>query len=122
MTCRGSPSPHTPTVPIDSPFAARTHRLDMQCPTDPGCRRAVAALAPTIASMGDPILGQVRGKVRARLHSDIRLTDYHISRHVFSSFKRLTHRQGIHPGSKSIDHHRSCYQYEYNQCLTSREC
>jgi hypothetical protein len=61
----------------------------MQCPTDPGCRRAVAALASTIASMGDLDLGQVRGKVRARLHSGTRLTGYHISRHVFSTFKRL---------------------------------
>jgi hypothetical protein len=62
----------------------------MQCSTDPGCRRAVAALAPTIASMGDPISGQVRGKVRARLHLGTRFTGYHISRHVFSTFKRLT--------------------------------
>jgi hypothetical protein len=62
----------------------------MQCPTDPGRRRAVAALAPTIASMGDPVLGQVRGKVHARLHSGTRLTGYHISRHVFSTFKSLT--------------------------------
>ena len=68
MTCRGTPSPHTSAVPIDSPFAARAHRLGMQCPTDPGCRRVVAALAPTIASMGDPVSGQVRGKVRTRLH------------------------------------------------------
>jgi hypothetical protein len=66
-------------VPIDSSFAARAHRLGMQCPTDPACRCAVAALAPTIASMGDHVLGQVRGKVRVRLHSGTRLTDYHIS-------------------------------------------
>jgi hypothetical protein len=62
----------------------------MQCPTDPGCHRAVAALAPTIASMGDPVSGQVRDKVRARLYSGTRLTGYHISQHVFSTFKRLT--------------------------------
>jgi hypothetical protein len=62
----------------------------MQCPTDPGCRRAVAALAPTIASMGDLVSGQVRGNVRARLHSGTRITGYHISRHVFSTFKHLT--------------------------------
>jgi hypothetical protein len=37
----------------------------MQCPTEPGYRRAVATLAPTIASMGELVLGQVRGKVRA---------------------------------------------------------
>jgi hypothetical protein len=62
----------------------------MQCPTDPDCRRAVAALAPTIASMGDPVSGQVRDKVRVWLHSDTTLTGYHISRHVFTTFKRLT--------------------------------
>jgi hypothetical protein len=77
-------------VPIDSSFAARAHRLGMQCPTDPGRRRAVAALAPTIASMGVHVSGQVRDKVHARLYPGTRLTGYHISRHVFSTFKRLT--------------------------------
>jgi hypothetical protein len=57
---------------------------------DPGCRRAVTALVPTIASMGDPVSGQVREKVRARLHLGTRFSSYHISRHVFSTFKRLT--------------------------------
>jgi hypothetical protein len=89
-TCRGTPSPHISTAPIDPPFAARAHRLGIQCSTNPGCRRAVTALVPTIASMGDPVLGQVRSKVRARLHSGTRLTGYHISQHVFSTFKRLT--------------------------------
>jgi hypothetical protein len=134
-TCRGTPSPHTSTVPIDSPFAARAHRLGIQCSTDPGYRCAVTALVPTIASMGDLVSGQVRRKVRARLHSGTRLISYHISRHVFSTFKRLTqvsthkslilfpsHGQGIHSGSKSIDHHRSHYQDVYSQCLTSRKC
>jgi hypothetical protein len=90
MTCRGTLSPHMPTVPIDSPFAARAHHLGIQCSTDPSCRRAVTALVPTIASMGDPVSGQVRRKVRARLHSGTRHTSYHISRHVFSTFKCLT--------------------------------
>jgi hypothetical protein len=126
-TCQGTPSPHTSTIPINSPFAARAHRLGIQCSTDPGCHRAVTALVPTIASMGDPVSGRVRRKVRARLHSGTRFTGYHISRHVFSTFKRLTqvsthHGQGILPGSKSIDHHRSLYQDEYNQFLTSCEC
>jgi hypothetical protein len=89
-TCRGTPSPHTSTVPIDPLFTARTHRLGIQCSTDPGCRRAVTALVPTIASMGDPVSGQVRSKVRVRLHSGTRLTGYHISRHVLSTFKCLT--------------------------------
>jgi hypothetical protein len=90
MTCQGTPSPHMSTVPIDSPFAARPHRLGVQCSTDPGRRRAVAALVPTISRMGDPASGRVRDKVRARLHSGTRFTGYHFSRHVFSTFKRLT--------------------------------
>jgi hypothetical protein len=73
-TCRGTPSPHISTVPIDSSFAARPHRLGIQCFTDPGHRCAVAALVPTISRMGDPVSGQVRGKVRARLHLGTRLT------------------------------------------------
>jgi hypothetical protein len=89
-TCRGTPSPHMSIVPIDSPFAVKTHRLGIQCSTDPGCHRAVTALIPTLASMGDPVLGRLRGKVRAWLHSGTRLTGYHIFRHVLSTFKRLT--------------------------------
>jgi hypothetical protein len=76
--------------PIDSPFAARTHRLGIQCSTNPNCRRAVTTIVPTIASMGDPVSGRVRGKVRARLHLGTRFIGYHISRYVFSTFKRLT--------------------------------
>jgi hypothetical protein len=89
-TCRGTPSPHISIVPIDPPFMARAHRLGIQCSTDPGCHRAVTTLVPTIASIGDPVSGQVRSKVCARLHSGTRLTGYHISRHVFSTFKLLT--------------------------------
>jgi hypothetical protein len=63
----------------------------MQCPAKPGCRRAVTALPPTIASIGDHVSRQVRGKVRAQLHSGTRLTGYHIFRHVLSTSKRLTH-------------------------------
>jgi hypothetical protein len=90
MICSATTFPHISTVPIDSPFAARAHRIGIQCSTDPGCRRAVTALVPTIANMGDPVSRQVRRKVRARLYSGTRLTGYHISRHVFSTFKRLT--------------------------------
>jgi hypothetical protein len=75
-TCRDTPSPHISTVSIDSPFVARTHCLGIQCSTDPGCRRAVTALVPTISGMGDHVSGQVRGKVNALLHS--------------GTFKRLT--------------------------------
>jgi hypothetical protein len=53
------------TVPYNSPFAARPHRLGIQCSTDPGCRRTVTSLVPTIASMGDLVSGRLRGKVRA---------------------------------------------------------
>jgi len=88
--CQGTPTPHMTTVPIDSPFASRPHRLGIQCSTDPGCRRAVTALVPTIASMGDPVSGRMRDKVRARLHSGTRFTGYHFSRHVLSTFKSLT--------------------------------
>jgi hypothetical protein len=89
-TCRGTPSPHISNVPIEPPFAARAHRLGIQFSTDRGCRRAVTALVANIASMGDPVSGQLRSKVRAQLHSGTRLTGYHISRHVCSTFKRLT--------------------------------
>jgi hypothetical protein len=89
-TCQGTSSPHMSTVPIDSPFTARAHRLGIQCSTYPGYRRALTALVPTIASMGDLVSGQVRGKVHARLHLGTRFTGYHISRHMFSTFKRLT--------------------------------
>jgi hypothetical protein len=50
----------------------------------------VTALVPTIASMGDPVSGRMRDKVRARLHSGTRFTGYNISRHVLSTFKSLT--------------------------------
>jgi hypothetical protein len=89
-TCQGTPTPHMSTVPIDSPFASRPHRLGIQCSTDPGCRRAVTALVPTITSMGDPVSGRMRDKVRARLHSGTRFIGYHFSRHVLSMFKLLT--------------------------------
>jgi hypothetical protein len=89
-TCQGTPTPHMSTVPIDSSFAARAHRLGIQSSTDPGCRRAATALVPTIASMGDPVSGRVRDKVRARLHSGTRFIGYNISRYVLSTFKRLT--------------------------------
>jgi hypothetical protein len=88
--CQGTPTPHMTTVPIDSLFAFRPHRLGIQCPTDPGYRRAVTALVPTIASMGDPVSGRIRDKVCARLHSGTRFIGYHFSRHVLSTFKRLT--------------------------------
>ena len=87
----GALRPHThqpsPSIPRQQ---IRAHRLGVQCLTDPDCRRAVTALVPTIASMGDPVSGRMRDKVRARLHSGTRFTGYHFSRHVLSTFKSLT--------------------------------
>ena len=83
--------PHThqpsPSIPWQQKGA---HHLGIQCHTDLGCRRVVTAFVPTIASMGDPVSGRVRRKVRAQLHSGTRFTGYHISRHVLSTFKSLT--------------------------------
>jgi hypothetical protein len=59
----------------------------------------MTAIAPTIASMGDHVSGQVRSNGCARLHVGTQIIGYHISRHVFNTFKRLTH------GSMSIDNH-----------------
>jgi hypothetical protein len=64
--------------------------LVYNAPIVPGCHRATAALVPTIASMGEPVLGPVRGKVCEQVQLGTRFTGYHISRHVFSTFKRLT--------------------------------
>ena len=74
-TWRGTPSPHTSIVPIDSPFAARAHCLGIQCSTDPDCRRAVTALVPTITGMGDHVSDRVRGKVYCQVQLGTRLTD-----------------------------------------------
>jgi hypothetical protein len=65
----------------------------------------MTALVPTIASMGDPVLVCVRGKVRARLHSGTRFTGYHISRHVFSMFKRLSTHESLIPFHVSWTRH-----------------
>jgi hypothetical protein len=37
--------------------------LAYNAPIVPDCRRATAALVPTIGSMGEPVSGPVRGKV-----------------------------------------------------------
>jgi hypothetical protein len=88
MTCRGTPSPHTSTVAIDS--LATEQRSRSWRTIVPGCRCATAALVPTIASMGEPVSGPVRGKVCGQVQSGTSLIGYHIFRHVFSTFKRLT--------------------------------
>jgi hypothetical protein len=64
--------------------------LAYNAPIVPGCHRATTALVPTIASMGGPISGPVRGKVCGQVQSSTRLIGYHIPRYVFSTFKRLT--------------------------------
>jgi hypothetical protein len=68
-TWRGTPSPHTSTVPIDSPSTDQGSPLGVQCLTDPNCRRAVTALVPTITGMGDHVSGCMRGKVCCQVHS-----------------------------------------------------
>jgi hypothetical protein len=74
-TWRGTPSPHTSTVAIDSPPTDQGSPSCVQCLTDPDCRRAVTALVPTITGMGDHVSGRVRGKVCCQVHSGTRLTD-----------------------------------------------
>jgi hypothetical protein len=74
-TCRGTPSPHTSTVPSIPRQQIRAHRLRVQCLTDPECRRAVTALVPTITGMGDHVSGRVRGYVHCQVQSGTRLTD-----------------------------------------------
>jgi hypothetical protein len=75
--------PHThqpsPSIPRQQ---NRAHRLGVQCFTDPDCRRAMTTLVPTITGMGDHVSGRVRGKVCGQVHSG--------TRHVLSTFKRLT--------------------------------
>jgi hypothetical protein len=89
--CGEALRPHThqpsPSIPRQQRGA---HRLGIQCLTDPDCRRTVTALVPTITGMGDHVSGRVRRAICCQVHSGTRLTDYHISRHVLSTFKRLT--------------------------------
>jgi hypothetical protein len=84
--------PHThqpsPSIPWQQ---IRAHRLGVQCLTDPDCCRAVTALVPTITGMGDHVSGRMRGYVCWQVQSGTRLTDLPYSRHVLSTFKRLTH-------------------------------
>jgi hypothetical protein len=58
----------------DPTYVNRPHRFPVRVQASPPwhtiLRRAVTALVPTIASMGDPVSGRVRDKVRARLHSE----------------------------------------------------
>jgi hypothetical protein len=56
--------PHTYQLSPSIPWQQnRTHRLGVQCLTDPDCRRAVTALVPSITGMGEHVSGRVRGKV-----------------------------------------------------------
>ena len=74
-TWRGTPSPHTSIVPIDSLATDQGSPPWRTCLTNPDCRRAVTALVPTITGMGDHVSGHVRGKVCCQVHSGTRLTD-----------------------------------------------
>jgi hypothetical protein len=68
--------PHThqpsPSIPRQQRGA---HRLSVQCLTDPDCRRAVTALAPTITGMGDHVSSCVRRAICYQVHLGTRLTD-----------------------------------------------
>jgi hypothetical protein len=76
------PSPSIPRQQI------RAHRLGVQCLTDPDCRRAATALVPHHNRNGRP-------RLRSHEGQSLGLPIYHISRHMFSTFKRLT--QGTTP-------------------------
>jgi hypothetical protein len=68
--------PHTHQLSPSIPRQQRgAHRLGVQCLTDPDCRRAVTALAPTITGMGDHVSGRVRRAIYCQVHSGTRLTD-----------------------------------------------
>ena len=83
------PDTHQPSPSI--PWQQnRAHRLGVQCLTDPDYRRAVTALVPTITGMGDHVSGRVRRAICGQVHSGTRLIDLPYSRHVLSTFKRLT--------------------------------
>jgi hypothetical protein len=62
----------SPSIPWQQKGA---HRLGVQCPTDPDCRRAVTALVPTITGMGDHVSGRVRRAIYGQVHSGTSLTD-----------------------------------------------
>jgi hypothetical protein len=83
--------PHThqpsPSIPWQQ---IRAHQLGVQCLTDPDCRRVVTALVPTITRMGDHVSGRVGDMSAGRFNKVLGLRIYHISRHMFSTFKRLT--------------------------------
>jgi hypothetical protein len=72
---RGTPSPHTSIVPIDSLATERAHRLGVQCLTNPDYRRVVTALVPTITGMRDHVSSRVRRAICGQVHSGTRLTD-----------------------------------------------
>jgi hypothetical protein len=81
------PSPSIPRQQI------KAHRLGVQCLTDPDCRRAVTTTCTHHNRNGRPCTSQVAWGVKstARFNQVLGLPIYHISRHVLSTFKRLTH-------------------------------
>jgi hypothetical protein len=74
-TWRGTPSPHTSIIPIDSLATDQGSPPWRTMPHCPYCRRAVTALVSTITGMGNNVSGRVRGKVCGQVHSGTRLTD-----------------------------------------------
>jgi hypothetical protein len=71
----GTPSPHTSTIPIDSPSTEGGPPTWRTMPHLPHCRRAVTAFVPTITGMGDHVSGRVRRSIRGQVPSGTRLTD-----------------------------------------------
>ena len=53
-------------------------------------RRVVSLLAPACGRMRNNVQRRWEGMFRLRFNPVLKLTDYHISRHVVSTFKRLT--------------------------------
>jgi hypothetical protein len=74
-TWRGTLSPHTSTVPIDSPSRKRGPPPWRTMPHWPRLPSCSTALVTTITGMGDHIQGRMRRSIRWQVHSGNRLTD-----------------------------------------------
>jgi hypothetical protein len=89
-TCRGTPSPHTSTVPIDSPSADQGSPPWHTMPHWPRLPSCSDHTCTHHNRNGRPRLRLREDKATARFNQVLGLPIYHISRYVFSTFKRLT--------------------------------